>query len=303
MIDLARVRAITGRSFAERDLVVLRRDDFTLVVLADDLMAYVPANDDARARLALQRRILARVASRVSFAVPRPVGPLDADVDLRVPVPGATGAEEAVRFERDPVLALRGCQWMGRALAELHSSLARIELDALAVPRAPWPYLADALPRGVDAHLEVDARRQAHDALRRWRERADDFDVLVHGDFAGHNFAFDRESGMPTGVFDFHGGGRGSRVIDFAYLPSYGDDATRKALDAYGPQAPSLVDVRLAHVIVAISFLGWRAVDPDAHDRTSGRDRAGAVSWAVAALSAFHRELDREGESGAPLGR
>ena len=279
MIDLARVRRITGRSFAERDMVVLRRDDFAVVVLADDLMAYVPGNE-------IQRRVLARVAPRVSFAVPRPVGPLDADIDLRVPAPGMTGSAHHERVMREPELLARTAEWIGRALAELHSALTKTELDSFAVPRAPWPYLEGELERGVDTHLEGTPRERAHEAIRRWRDRLRSPDVLVHGDFASHNFAFDPKSGMPTGVFDFHGGGRGARVIDFAYLPSYGDDALMRARAAYGEHAPSVEDVRLAHAVVALSFLGWRAVDPDAHDRTSGRDRNGAVSWAHAALEA-----------------
>jgi aminoglycoside phosphotransferase (APT) family kinase protein len=278
-LDLARVREITGRSFAERDMITLRRDDFTVVVLADDLMVYVPTKTT-------QRRILARIAPRLSFAVPRPVGPIDLDIDLRVPAPGSTGSTHHERLMREPELLARTAEWMGRALAELHGSLAKIELDSLGVPRAPWPYLAEALERGVDAHLEGDARARAHEAIGRWRARDAEPDVLVHGDFASHNFAFDAKSGMPCGVFDFHGGGRGPRVIDFAYLPSYGADATRSALAAYGSNAPSLADVRLAHAVVALSFLGWRAIDADAHDRTSGRDRAAAVSWAHAALEA-----------------
>jgi len=298
VIDLGRVRAITGRSFAERDLVVLERDDFSVVVLADDLMVYVPANDPARVRLGAQRRMLARVASRVSFSVPRPVGPLDADLDLRVPATGLTGGAHHERLMREPDLLAKAAEWMGRTLAELHDALTRTELDALAVPNAPWPYLEEALERGVDAHLESDARDRAYEAIGRWRERAGEPEVLVHGDFASHNFAFDGASGMPRGVFDFHGGGRGQRVIDFAYLPSFGEDATARALGAYGPNAPSLSDVRLAHAVVALSFLGWRAVDPDAHDRTSGRDRAGAVSWTLAALSALGDKLFRK--SGIP---
>lgn len=283
MIDLARVRQLTGRSFAERDMVVLRRDDFSVVVLADDLMAFVPAKS-------VQRRVLARVAPRVSFAVPRPVGPLDADIDLRVPAPGVTGSAHHERLLREPELLARTAEWMGRSLAELHGALSKTELDSFAVPRAPWPYLEGELERGVDAHLEGTPKDRAHEAIRRWRDRTSDAvaesDVLVHGDFASHNFAFDAKSGMPTGVFDFHGGGRGARVIDFAYLPSYGDDATKRALAAYGDHAPSIHDVRLAHAVVALSFLGWRAIDPDAHDAASGRDRNGAVSWAHAALEA-----------------
>lgn len=279
MIDLARVRQLTGRSFAERDMVVLRRDDFAVVVLADDLMAYVPP-------MSMQRRVLARVAPRVSFAVPRPVGPLDADIDLRIPAPGMTGGTHHERLLREPALLARTAEWMGRSLAELHGALTKTELDSLVVPPAPWPYLANELERGVAAHLEGPPRERAHEAIRRWRARPKEADVLVHGDFASHNFAFDPKSGMPTGVFDFHGGGRGPRMIDFAYLPSYGDDATRRALVAYGDHAPAIEDVRLAHAVVALSFLGWRAVDPDAHDAASGRDRNGAVSWAHAALEA-----------------
>src|SRR5687767_269404 len=106
-------------------------------------MAYVPSDDGARVRLATQRPILARVAPRVSFGVPRPIGPIECDVDLRVPAPGPTGAAHHERLMREPDLLARAAEWMGRALAELHGALGRIELAALAVPRAPWPYLDD----------------------------------------------------------------------------------------------------------------------------------------------------------------
>jgi aminoglycoside phosphotransferase (APT) family kinase protein len=264
-IDLARIRAITGRSFAERDLVVLPRDGFTLVVLADDLMAYVPP-------AAVQRRILARVAPRVSFAVPRPVGPIECDVDLRVPAPGLTGSAHHERMTSDRELALRAAEWMGRALAELHASLTRTELDSLGVPRPVWPLPPEQLVALADGFLEARARDAAHAALDRWQRRDVSPDALVHGDFASHNFAFDAKTGMPTGLFDFHDGGRGPRSIDFALLPSYGEDVFARALEAYGPGAPPTEEIRIAHAVSAIAYLATR--------KSSG------VRWVKSALSA-----------------
>jgi aminoglycoside phosphotransferase (APT) family kinase protein len=273
MIDLARVREITGRSFAERDLVVLPRDGFTLVVLADDLMAYVPTDDVARARLAAQRRMLPRVAARVSFAVPRPVGPIDCDVDLRVPAPGQSGSAHHERLMSDPNLAARAAEWMGRSLAELHSALTRTELDALAVARPIWPLPHATLVALVDEHL--DGSPAARATLERWRTRPAPPDVLVHGDFASHNFAFDPKTGLPTGLFDFHDGGRGPRVLDFALLPSYGEEVLARAVAAYGAHgepAPPMDEMRLAHAVSAIAYLSTR--------------KSSAIEWVKSAVSA-----------------
>jgi aminoglycoside phosphotransferase (APT) family kinase protein len=273
MIDLRRVRDLTGRSFAERDLVVLPRDGFTLVVLADDLMAYIPTDESARMRLAAQRRMLARVGSRVPFAVPRPVGPIESDLDLRTPAPGMTGSVHHEKLLADPDLAVRAAEWMGRSLAVLEGSLAKTVLDALAVPRPTWPRPREQLARDVDALLDGDLRDAASRTLRSWYARPAEPDVLLHGDFASHNFAFDATSGMPTGLFDFHDGGRGPRVLDFALLPSYGDAVLERALAVYGPAAPPLEDVRLAHAVSAMSYLPFR-------------ERSSAVAWVKSALSA-----------------
>jgi hypothetical protein len=285
---IARARRMTGRSFASRDLVVLPRDGFVLVVLADDLLAYVSTDDDHRRRLATERKVLARIASRVSFAVPRPVGPLDltGDLDLRVPAPGATGPAHHARIMADPALARDVGTWMGCALAELHAALGPSELDALAVPRPDWPQAPARLARGVDAHLEGATRDAAHEVLRLWHARPPQREVFLHGDFGSHNFAFDSNTGKPTGVFDFHDGGRGPRVVDLALLPSYGEEITLHALAAYGADAPPLDDVRLAHAVKSIAYLAWRAEDPDAHDLRSGRDRSAAVAWAEKSVGA-----------------
>lgn len=277
MIDVSRVveqaRHLTSRSFASRDLVVLERDGFVLVVLAEDLVAYVPTDDVHRLRLATQRKVLARVAPRVSFAVPRPIGPLDldGDVDLRTPAPGMTGPEHHARLMRDAQLAARAGEWMGRALAELHAALAPSELHALAVPRPTWPLPLADLARNVDARLEGRSRDAAYAAIERWRALPASPDVLVHGDFASHNFAFDSETGLPTGVFDFYDGGRGPRALDFALLPSYGHGVVERAREAYGPDAPAIEEIRLVHAVSAIAYLSTKT---------------SAVEWVKSALSA-----------------
>lgn len=262
---LARVREITGRSFAERDLVVLEREGFTLVVLADDLMAYVPSNGAWRRLLAAERRALARVAPRVSFGVPRPVGPIDAMPDLRVPARGMTGSAHHHRLMRDPSLAARAAEWMGKTLAELHGSMARIELDGIDMPgrRSPVPRLSHPdLRRIARDYLEGAMSDAAHAVIERWIARPPRTvaeDVFVHGDFGSHNFAFDEKSGMPVGVFDFHESGRGPRVVDFARLPAYGEDVLARAVAAYGREAPSEEDIRLAHAVSEIAHLSTQS--------------------------------------------
>jgi hypothetical protein len=285
---------VTGRAFASRDVVAGERHGFVVVRLANDLMAYVAKDAASRVALATQRRVLARVGQRVTFAMPRPIGAieLEGDVDLRERVVGATGARFHERILRDPTLRARASAWMGETLAELHGALAGIELDTLGVSAPVWPHRLDRLARGIDAHLEGEASERAHALAAAWHARAFDprRDVYVHGDFGSHNFAFDDASGMPVGVFDFHEAGRAPRAHDLKLLPSYGDDAFAIALDRYAARAKTTLDerdVRIAHAITALAYLAWRAEDPDAHDRGSGRDRAAAIAWANAAVHAL----------------
>ena len=63
---------------------------------------------------------------------------------------------------------------------------------------------------------------------------------------------------------------RAPRWFDCRYFPSYG------AIDEH--------DIRLAHAAAALEALAWRALDPEAHDRKSGRDREGAIAWVRTAI-------------------
>ncbi len=281
---------VTRRSFASRDVATLERDGFRLVTLAPDLMAYVAMSESSQSALARQRTILARIAPRLSFPVPRPVGPLvlEGRIDLRVPVKGESGEALHARIMADADHRRRVASWMGRALAELHASLAELELEALSVPHLS-PGTA-RLQLGVETHLEGAARAEGLETVRRWERRLGELSprALLHGDFGSHNLSFDAASGMPVGVFDFHDMTRGPAFVDLKLLPSYGRDATAAALDAYHEAAAPPIhpaDVALAHAACALDYLAWRAEDPDAHDRKSGRDRARAIAWAMRATA------------------
>jgi hypothetical protein len=283
---------VTGRSFASRDVKVGDRYGFHIVRLAGDLMAYVAKDDASWEKLALQRRMLARVAQRVSFRVPRPVGDVDTrgPIDLRERVPGATGPRFHDRIMNDAALRARVAAWIGETLAELHDAIANAELaPGLRVRDRDNPqYRPERLHAGIDAHLEGDLRHRAYAVVRAWHAQNTNTraDVYLHADFGSHNFAFDETTGMPVGVFDFHDGGRGPRFVDLKLVPSYGEDALAMALERYGGRA-SLADVRLAHAVTSLAYLAWRGEDPEAHDRGCGRDRAGAIAWVTTAIDQF----------------
>lgn len=261
-------RRVTGRVFSRS--IVLDRTGFWVLLLDDDVVAYVPKTERRRVALARERRVLARIATRVSFPVPKPIGKLDAPIDVRAMVRGRAGGE--ARADAVP--------WMARSLAELHGSLTVLELDAFGV-EPPGP----EVDGGIDSHLDGEDAKRAHAIAAEYKarivERDVRRDVLCHGDFGTHNFTHD-DAGLPNGVFDFHDIVRAPRWFDVRYVPSYGEDALREALAIYRVDER---DVRLAHAGAALESLAWRAHDPDAHDTKSGRDRAGAIAWVKTAIA------------------
>jgi hypothetical protein len=49
--------------------------------------------------------------------------------------------------------------------------------------------------------------------------------------------------------------------------------------------APDLQRITLYHALAALSFLAWLVDDPKAHDRLSGRDKAGGYRWVRQAVA------------------
>lgn len=192
---IAFVHDSTGRGVALREVEVGDRGDMWVARLAADLMAYVPKTEAVAQRLARERRVLTRVAARVSFRLPRPVGK-DGPFDLREPVPGVSGSVHYAPIFADAARRARVLLWMRDVLDDLHAALTVTELDAFGVERPAWSEgVAPSAP-----------------------------DVLLHGDFGVHNVAFDARTGQPSGVFDFHDLARGPRAIDFRWFAQQGDE-------------------------------------------------------------------------------
>lgn len=282
---VAFARAVAGRSFAERELTIRERDAFTVVELGAELVAFVAHDETARARLAKERRVLARVAPRVSFAVPRPVGAIEGvdPCDLRARVAGATGRVFEERLARDAALAGRIAIWIADALLELHASLTTIELDAFDLDAPEWPFDAGRLRAAASRALEGDDLARAHEICARWdarlAARRPRDDVLLHADFGLHNLTFDAATGTPLGVFDFHDAARGPRAFDLKLLPSYGEAFLNAVLERYAARGPAIDDgdIHLVHAATALSSLATRGGPPNAEAR----------AWARGAVRAF----------------
>jgi hypothetical protein len=48
---------------------------------------------------------------------------------------------------------------------------------------------------------------------------------------------------------------------------------------------PDTQRIILYHALTALAYLAWRVDDPEAHDRLSGRDKAGAYRWVRQAVA------------------
>lgn len=229
------------------------------------MVAFVARDDETRARFLRTRRILARVGPRLSFEVPRPLGPLEriAPCDLRTRTRGAVGDRWRERISADAAHAARVAVVVADMLAGIHGALTGIELDAFGLALPPWPpsgaLLRERAAFADDpiAAAEVCARWDAWLAARNPRH-----DVLLHGDVDLHNVAFDPATGLPLSLFDFHEAGRGPRALDFAAVPTWGPRVLDDVLTRY-PREPGVAraDVRLAHAARAIAGLS-----PDASD-------------------------------------
>jgi hypothetical protein len=127
--------AKAGERVAPATIAVARRGWRWLVKLPGDRVLFVPVDEHGVRRLLDERRLLATIAPRLSFAVPRPLGAIDAPIDLRQGVPGEPGSVRLTdRIVEDDVLAERFADDTARILAELHRALGDEELRTLARP-------------------------------------------------------------------------------------------------------------------------------------------------------------------------
>jgi aminoglycoside phosphotransferase len=286
----------TSLRLAPRDVVLAYHHWRWVAHLPAQRIAFVADTENARQRLARERQLLQLLAGRAHFGVPRVEG-VDphGNWDIRLKVPGEAGltltyATHHRRILDEPAIAQRTGQRIGQILGELHSVITPEEARQLA-PSAP-PLATSERTRvnlaiGLDdtaLQAQVQGVFERFDAL----EIADDEVVLVHGDLGSHNVAFEPETSAVLGVYDFDAIACVDRHWDFKYLHSYTSPFRQAVLEAYRSHTGIIPDPRritLYHAITALAYLAWRVDAPEAHDRLSGRDEAGAYRWVRQAVA------------------
>lgn len=153
---------------------------------------------------------------------------------------------------------------LGAFLANLHEpdvlALARSRHVPLGLPdpQADTPRLRDRLTRLVT----VDRVERAL-AWCEWVDRTlapPVNEVLVHGDFHGHNLVWDQRSLTLRAVFDFETAAESDPAFDFRYLPGHFDVflATARRYEAEAGEQVDLARVMAWHVRTALGDALWR---------------------------------------------
>jgi Ser/Thr protein kinase RdoA (MazF antagonist) len=285
----------TPLRLAPRDVVLAYHHWRWVAHLPGQHLAYVADTAHARQRLIRERQLLQLLADRASFRVPRIewVDP-NGNWDVRLKVPGDAGHWSASHHQRiveEPAVAHRTGQRIGEILAELHRVITPEEARQLAPLEPP---LATPLERtrGLLAKGIEDGALRAQ--VMQTFARFDALDigagevVLVHGDLGSQNVAFEPETSEVLGIYDFEDMACVDRHWDLKYLHSYPALFRQAVLKAYQDRTgitPDVERIALYHAIAALSYLAWRVDDPEAHDRLSGRDKAGAYRWVRQAIA------------------
>ena len=275
-------------------LQIYPREGFFGARLPDDRMAWFPLDEQGRAALATERRVLRLLQAHCRFSAPRVIHESESGWDLRELVPGVVDPFGVyARIRSDSAFGYALGEDLGRVLAEQHTRIPAAELAGW-LPTVPgWPNLDDIphLPQVVD-DAELLSRIDA--ALRRYADvvRAVSDPVLVHTDLGPHNFAVSSAGDRLTGVFDYRGAVFGDRHRDFTYMifQMAEEPVLDGALAVYEPATGFRIDrerVRLFNAVSAIGFLAFRhGHAPD--EAWCGRTLAEDLAWTNAALRLIH---------------
>jgi aminoglycoside phosphotransferase (APT) family kinase protein len=277
---------------ASAQIALERRDDRWSVALPGERMAWFPASDAARRRMAVERDVLRLLAARCTYRVPRVLHEADSGFDVRALVPGWCDPWAAYeRLAGDRALARCVGGALGLALAEQHTRVHRADVAGWLPERVCWPepddWIRARLPqvvtdRGLLASIEATLARCA--AVR---VDADDR-VLIHGDLGLHNIALDPATCALRGIFDYDSAAWADRHFDFRYLifDHGAPDMLEAAIAAYEPAVGRRIDrsrVRLYNAACAISYLAFRrGVEPE--EQSCGRTLAQDLAWVGFAL-------------------
>jgi aminoglycoside phosphotransferase (APT) family kinase protein len=260
------------------------------VRMPHDRMAWFPSNEEGRALLTKERRVLRLLERYCKFSAPRVLYEDATGWDLRALVQGAVapmGLYE--RIVGDSSFARAFGEDLGRMLAEQHSGIPLAELAGWlpAVPNWPRPDDLPHLAQVID-DLKLLAKIERALEARAELTRTLQDPVLVHADVGLHNIAVDPASYRAVGLFDYEGAVFGDRHQDFAYMlfPVATETMLEGARATYESAIGLRIDrdrVRFLNAVAAIGFLAFRHGHPS-DEAWCGRTLAQDLAWTNDAL-------------------
>jgi hypothetical protein len=255
--EIARFRALvigTLPQFAGGDFVTLTGGWDSVALECDGWIFKFARHAEAEARLRREVVLLAFLKPRVTMPLPQMVlheGPVPFSQHLKLP--GSSLETEqylALDEGRRNALAMR----MAQLYADLHAlPLNRMQAVG-AVGVDPW-MSPEAIVAGSEAKLPRGYKGFLKRTMAAYRKLSIEGDELIYGYFDGHgwNMAFDHQTGLLNGVFDFADSGFGSRHRDLSYSNWISADLTLRIIDRYEELAQ--VRVNRAQVMLYSSAL------------------------------------------------
>jgi len=235
--EIARLRALvigTLPQFAGGNFVSLTEGWDSVALECDGWIFKFARHPEAEARLRREVAVLAFLKPRVTMPLPQMVlheGPVPFSQHLKLPGSSLEKPQYLALDEgRRNALATR----MAQLYAELHAlplnrmqAIGAVGVDPWMSPDEIVARTEDRLPRGYKGFMKR--------TVAAYRKLSISGDELVYGYFDGHgwNMAFDHETGMLNGVFDFADSGFGSRHRDLSYSNWIAADLTLRIIDRY----------------------------------------------------------------------
>lgn len=235
--EIARFRALvigTLPQFAGGNFVTLTGGWDSVALECDGWIFKFARNPEAEARLRREVALLAFLKPRVTMPLPQMVlheGPVPFSQHLKLPGSSLETAEYLALDEgRRNALATR----MAQLYAELHVlPLNRMQaVGATGVD--PWMG-PDEIVAGAEPKLPRGYKGFLKRTVAAYRKLSIEGDELIYGYFDGHgwNMAFDHQTGLLNGVYDFADSGFGSRHRDLSYSNWISADLTLRIIERY----------------------------------------------------------------------
>ncbi len=289
--EAGQLLAAAGLAIPAGRITLEKRDERWLAHLPQDRVAWFAMSAVGRTRLLNERQTLKAIARVCTFRVPKVA--LEGDGwEVRDVVPGLVDPWRILgQVRQDKQYARRIGEFTAAVLIEQHMRIARADL-AVTLPDTPnWPppraWVMERLPdvTGDKAMVgRIGALFDEYEALS-----VEDHDrVLVHGDLGLHNCAYDPDTLLPRGIFDYNDAAWADRHLDFRYtiLDIAGEPLFEAALADYERALGRTLERRrifLYNALCAAGFLAFRrGIAPETN--WCGRTLEGDLEWTANAI-------------------